>query len=79
MRRWRKFLALVCIAIVALAPFVPADGAGDVLAFLMPVWLEFQPDVVGIVAQIDSTPALERPVSLRSLAAFRGPPSLLSA
>ena len=44
MRRWRQLVALLCIAVFALAAVVPAAMSGDALAFLMPVWLEFQPD-----------------------------------
>lgn len=79
MRGWRKALALVCVAIIALAAVVPADGAGDVLAFLMPVWLEFQPDVSVVIVRIDSIPRAEQPASLLSLAPFRGPPAALAA
>jgi hypothetical protein len=74
MRRWRKFLALVGIAIIALAAVVPTSASGDALAFLTPVWLEFQPDVAIVLAPADSIPAADQPVSLRSLAAFRAPP-----
>jgi hypothetical protein len=78
MRRWRKPLALLCVAVIALAVFVPTDGAGDVVAFLMPVWLEFQPDFV-VVAPLESTSPAEQAVALRSLTAFRGPPAAPSA
>jgi hypothetical protein len=78
MRSGRTLLALLCVAIIALAVVVPVDAAGDVLAFLMPVWLEFQPDLV-VVAFFDSTPSPEQPVSRRALAAFRGPPAVLPA
>lgn len=73
MRR-RRILAIVLIAVFAFAVVVPADG-GDVLAFLMPVWLEFQPDVPVVVAAPDSLPGAEQPLSLRSVASFRAPPA----
>ncbi len=79
MRRPRKIFALLCIALIAFAAVVPAAATGGVLAFLMPVWLEFQPDVVVTLAPSDSIPAPEQPVSLRSLAPFRAPPAVPSA
>jgi hypothetical protein len=78
MRRPRKILALLCVVLIALTAFVPAAAAGDVLAFLMPVWLEFQPELV-VVASLDSTASPEQPVSLQSLGASRAPPAALSA
>jgi hypothetical protein len=78
MRTGRTLLALLCVALIAFAAVVPAHAAGDVLACLMPVWLEFQPDLV-VVAFFDSTPSPEQPVSRRALAAFRGPPAVLPA
>ena len=78
MRRCRKILALLCIALIALAVFVPAADGGDLLAFLMPVWLMFQPEFV-VVASLDSTTSPERPISLRSLGASRAPPAALPA
>ena len=78
MRRQRKLLALLCVALIALAACVPAAGSGDVLAFLMPVWLEFQPELV-VVASLDPTSSLEQPVSLQSLGASRAPPVALPA
>ena len=79
MRSPRTLLALLCIALIAFAAVAPIAATGGVLAFLMPVWLEFQPDVVVILAPVDSTPAPEQPVSLRALAAFRGPPAVSCA
>ena len=78
MRRSRKILALLCVVLIALAAFVPAAAAGDVLAFLMPVWLEFQPELV-VVASLDATASPEQPVSLQSLGASRAPPAALPA
>jgi hypothetical protein len=78
MRCPRKILALLCVVLIALAAFVPAAAPGDVLAFLMPVWLEFQPELV-VVAPLDSTASPEQPVSLQSLGASRAPPAALSA
>jgi hypothetical protein len=75
MRRWRTLLALICIAALAFAVAVPGGGAGDLLAFLMPVWLEFQPDVRVTLAHADALSAPEQPVSLRSVASFRAPPA----
>ena len=74
MRRWRKPLAVFCVALIAFAVLAPEAIPGDVLAFLMPVWQEFQPDFV-VVAFIESTPSPEQPVSLRSLGASRAPPA----
>ncbi len=79
MRRPRKLVALLCLALIAFAAFAPAVAGGDVLSFLMPVWLEFQPEVAVTLAPVDSVPAFEQPVSLRSLVAFRGPPAVPSA
>lgn len=79
MRSPRTLLALLCIALIAFAAVAPIAATGGVLAFLMPVWLEFQPDVVVTLAPADSTPAPEQPVSLRALAAFRGPPAVSCA
>lgn len=78
MRRSRKILALLCVILIALAAVVPAAAGGDVLAFLMPVWLEFQPELV-VVASLDSTASPEQPVSLQSLGASRAPPAALPA
>ena len=78
MRRPRKFLALLCVALIALAAFVPAAAGGDVLAFLMPVWLGLQPELI-VVASLDATSSPEQPVSLRSPGASRAPPAALSA
>ncbi len=79
MRCRRKLFAVVLIAIFAFAVATPGGAAADLLAFLAPVWLEFQPDVQVIVAPVDSIPASEQPFALRSLAAFRGPPAVPSA
>jgi hypothetical protein len=73
MRR-RRILAIVLIAVFAFAVAVPGGG-GDVLAFLTPVWLEFQPDVPAVVAAPASLPAAEQPLSLRSVPSFRAPPA----
>jgi hypothetical protein len=78
MRCRRRIVAVVLIAVFAFAVAIPAGG-GDVLAFLMPVWLEFQPDVPVVVTAPDSLPAAEQPLSLRSVASFRGPPAALFA
>ena len=78
MRRPRKILTLLCIALIAFAVFVPAAADGDLLAFLMPVWLEFQPELV-VVAPLDSTSSSEQLVSLRSLGVSRAPPADLFA
>jgi hypothetical protein len=74
MRRSRKILALLCVILIALAAVVPAAAGGDVLAFLMPVWLVFQPELV-VVASLDSTASPEQPVPLQSLGASRAPPA----
>jgi hypothetical protein len=74
MRRQRKLFALLCIALIALAAVVPAAAGGGILAFLMPVWLEFQPELV-VVASLDSTASPEQPVPLQSLFASRAPPA----
>ena len=77
--RPRRLFALLCIALIAFAALAPAVAGGDVLSFLMPVWLEFQPEVAVTLAPVDPVPALEQPVALRSIAAFRAPPALPSA
>ncbi len=78
-RRPRRLFALLCIALIAFAALAPAVAGGDALSFLMPVWLEFQPEVAVTLAPVDPVRALEQPVALRSVAAFRGPPALPSA
>ena len=78
MRRWRKPLAWLGVAIIALTVCLHAAGADDVLAFLMPVWLEFQPALL-VVASLEATSSSEQPVALNSLTAFRGPPAVLQA
>lgn len=79
MRRWRTILALLCVAVIAAGVLIPADGSHDLLAFLAPVWLEFQPDTEMVVARVDSTGPAEQLVALGSLPAFRGPPASVSA
>lgn len=74
MRRPRTLFALLCVVLIALAAVVPAAAGGDVLAFLMPVWLEFQPELV-VVASLDPTASPEQPVPLQSLGASRAPPA----
>lgn len=79
MRRCRTFVALLCIAAIAAGVFVPADGAHGVLAFLAPVWLEFQPEDVVVVVPLEAARLSERLVALRALPVFRGPPAPVSA
>lgn len=79
MRRWRTFLALLCIAVIAAGVFVTADGSHDLLTFLAPVWQEFQPEDVVVAVELGSTAPAEQLVALRSLAPFRGPPPSVSA
>jgi hypothetical protein len=78
MRRWRKLVALVAIAVIAAGLFASVGGSDGVLACLVPVWLEFQPDLV-VVARVEAVQPAERPVAFRSLTALRGPPAALPA
>ena len=74
LRRHRKLLALLCVAILVFAVFAPSAAGHDTLAFLTPVWLIFQPALT-VVSTLESTSSREQPVSLLSLGASRAPPA----
>lgn len=73
MRRWRPFVALLCVAVIAAGVVVSANGSHDLLAVLVPVWQEFQPAPV-LVADVVIAAPVEQLVAHRSHPAFRGPP-----
>ncbi len=71
--RMRKTVAVLCIALVVFAAFVPGAASHVVAAILTPLWLVI-PAVVVTVVRRRATRCDAQPVALLSLALFRGPP-----
>lgn len=76
MRRQRKSVAVLCIALVVFSAFLPAGLSDVVWATLVPLWVVVPAVDVTVVA-CDASRSTERPASLLSLALLRAPPSLL--
>lgn len=75
MRRQRKTVAVLCIALVVFSAFLPAGLSDVVWAALTPLWLVVPAADVTAIA-LDASRSEERPASLLSLTLFRAPPSL---
>ena len=73
MRRHRRPVAAVCIAVVALAAFVPGLAALD-HAMLAPLWV-LLPDEAPIEVCVVHPAGNEQPLRLLSLLPSRAPPS----
>jgi hypothetical protein len=78
MLRTRKSIAVVCIALVVFAAFVPALAATLDAAILVPLWLVL-PAVVVTVVRREAFRCDEQPVSLLAVLASRAPPALTLA
>ena len=74
MRGKRKTVAVLCIALVVFAAFVPGDVSHLVYATLTPLWLVV-PAVALTVIQRRAFRCDEQPVSLLSLVLSRAPPA----
>jgi hypothetical protein len=74
MRRTRKSVAVLCIALVVFAAFVPAAAQNLVIEILVPLWLVVPPAAVGLIART-ATRCEEQPVALLSLVLSRAPPA----
>jgi hypothetical protein len=74
--RTRKAAAVLCIALVVFAVFVPT-AAPDFVAMLTPLWLVV-PAVAVTVIRRRASRCDEQPVALLSLALLRAPPAALS-
>ena len=73
MPRGRKTIAVLCVALVVFAAFIPGGLPSIVWAPLMALWLVVPAaDVTGIVRTASRSD--ERPVSLLSLGLLRAPP-----
>ena len=76
MPRGRKTIAVLCIAVVVFAAFIPGGLPSIVWAPLTALWLVVPAaDVTGIVRTASRSD--ERPVSLLSLGLLRAPPVAL--
>lgn len=71
--RRRQAVAVLCIALVVCAAFVPAIATTLGTAILIPLWLVL-PAVAAIVVRREAFGCDEQPVSLRALLASRAPP-----
>jgi len=78
MLRTRKAIAVVCIALVIFAAFVPALASTLGAALLVPLWLVL-PAVVVTVVRREAFRCDEQPVSLLAVLASRAPPALTLA
>ena len=78
MLRTRKAIAVVCIALVVFAAFVPAFASTLGAALLVPLWLVL-PAVVVTVVRREAFRCDEQPVSLLAVLASRAPPALTLA
>ena len=75
--RTRKRAAVVCIAVVVFAAFLPAVWANLPPVVLTALWLII-PAVAVVVIRRQATRCDEQPVSLLALVLSRGPPSKLA-
>lgn len=78
MLRTRKAIAVVCIALVVFAAFVPALASTLGAAVLVPLWLVL-PAVVVTVVRREALRCDEQPVSLLAVLGSRAPPALTLA
>jgi hypothetical protein len=74
MGRTRKSVAVLCIALVVFAAFVPAAAPNLVHTILVPLWLVI-PAATVIVIRRTAVRCDEQPVSLLSLVLSRAPPA----
>jgi hypothetical protein len=77
MRRQRKTVAVLCIALVVFSAFLPAGLSDVVWATLTPLWVVVPAVDVTLVAR-DASRSDECPASLLSLVLLRAPPVLPS-
>jgi hypothetical protein len=77
MLRTRKAVAVVCIALVVFAAFVPALASTLGAAVLVPLWLVL-PAVVVTVVRREAFRCDEQPVSLLAVLASRAPPAVFT-
>ena len=75
MPRTRKTVAVLCIALVVFAAFVPALATILGAALLVPLWLVL-PAVVVTVVRREAFRCDEQPVSLLAVLASRAPPAV---
>lgn len=75
MRRQRKTVAVLCIALVVCSAFLPAGLSEVVWATFTPLWLVVPAVDVTVIA-LDASRSEERPASLLSLVLLRAPPAL---
>ena len=75
--RTRKAVAIVCIALVVFAAFVPGVASNLVAAILTPLWLVIPAGVVTVIRR-SATRCDAQPVALLSLVLFRAPPATLT-
>ena len=72
----RKAVAVVCIALVLCAAFVPATAAALAAAVLVPLWLVI-PAVVATIVRRRALRCDDQPVALLALVLLRAPPHAL--
>jgi len=77
MLRTRKAIAVVCIALVVFAAFVPALASTLGAAILVPLWLVL-PAVVVTIVRREAFRCDEQPVSLLAVLASRAPPAVFT-
>jgi hypothetical protein len=77
MTRTRKAVAVVCIALVVFATFVPALASTLGSVVLVPLWLVL-PAVVATVVRREAFRCDEQPVSLLAVLASRAPPAVFT-
>jgi hypothetical protein len=73
--RRRKAVAVLCIALVVCAAFVPAIATSLGTAILVPLWLVMPAVAIAIVRR-NAFRCDEQPVSLLAILSSRGPPTL---
>jgi hypothetical protein len=74
MRRTRKSIAVLCVALLVFSAFVPAAAPNLVYAILVPLWL-VAPAIAVIVIRRTATRCDEQPASFLSLVLSRAPPA----
>ena len=75
MRSNRKTVAVLCIALVVFAAFVPAIAASLGSAVLVPLWLVL-PAVAVTIVRREAFRCDEQPVSLLAVLDTRAPPAV---
>ena len=78
MPRTRKAVAILCVALVVFAAFVPAATATLVIEILTPLWL-IVPAVAVTVVRRRAARCDVQPASLLSLDLLRAPPGIALA